>query len=147
MGEAKRRSKNDISKPMRYNERIYSQLSERQKEAVKQMIQEFTTETIENERKKLGSSVLDVFLMASMLTLIEDFQWGSIERKGIEPKIKKFLRCLTARMGDYTDTYDDGIKIALRNHLRQIGIVYEGVIGSESISDDNRPRNESSKQG
>jgi hypothetical protein len=63
----------------------------------------------------------DSFVMASMIALIEEFDFGTNERA---TKIPRFIAKLQEIIDTNADFYDDAVAEGLKNKLHNLGVEY-----------------------
>lgn len=81
--------RNDPRKPMRYIDRVYAKLSTREQTAIRENIEELVAKRMEEERAKLSGAIGDMFIMASLIVLIDDFGFGTTEQKNRQSRLEK----------------------------------------------------------
>lgn len=119
--------RSDPRKPMRYIDRVYAKLSAREHAAIRENIEELVAKRMEEERAKLSGAIGDMFIMASLLVLIDDFGFGTTGQKNKESRLAKYIHRVLTVAGEYSSTYEDGLLIAMKKHLHERGLDYEGL--------------------
>lgn len=68
------------------------------------------------------STTADTFVMAALLVLIEEFDFGTDKQA---TRIHRFIKKLQETIDTNSDYYDESVAIGLRNKLQAYGIEYK----------------------
>ena len=79
-------------------------------------------QAIEYEVKDAIRITADSFVMAAILALIEEFDFGTTERS---TRIKRFTERLQSIIDTSAETFDDAVREGLRNKLHNLGVDYQ----------------------
>ena len=100
----------------------------------KAMIQECVDKTLEEQEERyrksmtqMGYYTFDLVFQACLLTLIDDFHWGTHEREGVKSRIRRLHDGMMAYIGEYDARYDDHLSAGLTEQLRQRGLAYHSA--------------------
>ena len=79
-------------------------------------------QVIDYERSEAIRITADSFVMASLLVLVEEFDFGTREDS---TRIKRFVAKLNEKIDTSSDFYEDAIAEGLHNKLRAYGVEYK----------------------
>ena len=77
---------------------------------------------VDSEVRDKVAITADTMLMAAMLTLIEDFEFG--KRTCDNARLRRFVAGVQERVDTAADLYTDAVAIGLKNRLHTYGIEY-----------------------
>ena len=79
-------------------------------------------QVIDSEVHDAINTTADSFVMAAILALIEEFDFGTTERS---TRIKRFTERLQSIIDTSAETFDDAVREGLRNKLHNLGVDYQ----------------------
>lgn len=95
--------------------------------------QEFTRQFEEQEKQHqkelahMGYYTFDLVFQACLLTLIDDFGFGTREYQNKSGRLRRLSDKMQEYLGEYCARYDDYISDGLREQLRQRGLEYHSL--------------------
>lgn len=79
-------------------------------------------QVIDSEVHDAINTTADCFVMASILALVEEFNFGTTERS---TRILKFTKRLQSIIDTNSEFFDDAVREGLKNKLHNLGIEYQ----------------------
>lgn len=105
--------------------RTYTRMSAGQKMELEKYISELVEERTMDMARKATGTAIDCATMLSALVLIEEFKFGTIEHKGKQSRLMRFLESYKKKGELYGETYDEAVFEAMRQHLKNQGVEFE----------------------
>ena len=79
-------------------------------------------QVIDSEVHDAINTTADSFVMAAILALIEEFDFGTTEHS---TRIKRFTERLQSIIDTSAEAFDDAVREGLRNKLHNLGVDYQ----------------------
>lgn len=80
-------------------------------------------QVIRDENREYARVVADCFVMASMLVLIEEFEWSTDDEN--DTRLATFLKALQEQVDSSADFYEDAVREGLHHKLEWYGLNYD----------------------
>jgi hypothetical protein len=104
--------------------RTYHRLSAGQKAELEKYVSEAIEQGTKEAVKKATGIALDCAVMLSALVLIDEFNFGTIEQKGKQSRLMRFMESYQRKADAYGQTYDEAVFEAMRLHLKNQGFEF-----------------------
>lgn len=101
--------------------RTYMRMSAGQKAE----LEKYMNDKIEQGVRKATGIAIACATMLSALVLIDEFNFGTIEQKGKQSRLMRFLESYQRKADAYGTTYDEAVLEAMQQHLRNQGVDFE----------------------